>query len=116
MGYEGEWYQVIDTQGEREVAQTETVMQNAFSFTGSFDDIRGFSQTEFETLASSYGIDTSSGLYSFYRDDIYQISQDVVSGNIGSAQELYEALPWSAKIFISQENANQAWNMILQYQ
>lgn len=115
MGYEGEWYQVIDIQEEQEVAQIETVMQNDFSFTGSFDDIRGLSQEEFETLASSYGIDTSSGLYSFYKNDIYQISQDVVNGNIGSAEELYNAIPWSARIFISQEDVNQAWNIISKY-
>jgi hypothetical protein len=109
-----EWYEApieinsTETRGQ----EVEAILQNSFSFTGSFADLEGLTSDEFHSLAQSYGVDTSSVLYRFYQDEIYNIAQDYLSGNMHSSQELYNRIPRSARVFISQDHVEQIWSIL----
>jgi len=75
-------------------------------------DIRNMSEQNFNLWVESQGVDTSSSLYQFYSNDIYDIGQKIINKEITSSQELYNNLPTTAKFLLDREEVNQAWGEI----
>ncbi len=117
LGYKEEWNRVaVSQQREYKANQVKTSLQGSLvqsSFNiNNVPDIRNMSEQNFNLWVESQGVDTSSSLYQFYSNDIYDIGQKIINKEITSSQELYNNLPTTAKFLLDREEVNQAWGEI----